>query len=62
MSKRLVSRFRLGLVAMCILGAFGGICARLVNLQVVQHEVLTKEVEGNRKRIVVSRARRGSVS
>ncbi len=61
MSKRLVSRFRLGLVATCILGAFGCIGARLVNLQVVQHEVLTKEVEGNRKRIVVSRARRGNI-
>lgn len=46
---------------MCILGAFGCIGARLVHLQVVQHEVLTKEVEGNRKRIVVSQARRGNI-
>jgi len=43
------------------MGAFGCIGARLVHLQVVQHEVLTKEVEGNRKRIVVSRARRGNI-
>ena len=61
MSKRLVSRFRLGLVAACILAAFGGIGARLVNLQVFQHEILAKEVEGNRKRIEVSKARRGNI-
>jgi len=61
MSKRLVSRFRLGLVAACILAAFGGIGARLVNLQVFQHEILAKEVEGNRKRIEVTKARRGNI-
>jgi cell division protein FtsI/penicillin-binding protein 2 len=61
MSKRLVSRFRLTVIAVCILGAFGGVGARLVNLQVFQHEVLTKEVEGNRKRIVVSKSRRGNI-
>ncbi len=61
MSKRLVSRFRLGLVAVAVLAAFFGIGARLVDLQVIQHEVLAKTVESARKRIVVTKARRGDV-
>lgn len=61
MSKRLVSRIRLGLVAVLILGSFGGIGARLVNLQLIRHEELAGLVEGARKRIVVTKARRGDV-
>lgn len=61
MSKRLVSRFRLGLVAVTVLAAFAGIGGRLVNLQVIQHEELARLVEGARKRIVVTKARRGDI-
>ncbi|MEZ5276419.1 MAG: penicillin-binding protein 2 [Opitutaceae bacterium] len=61
MSKRLVSRFRLCLVAAVILCSFGGIGARLVNLQYMQHEELARTVESARKRVVVTKARRGNI-
>lgn len=61
MSKRLVSRFRLSLVAVVVLAAFAGIGGRLVNLQVIQAEELARTVESARQRIVVTKARRGDI-
>ena len=61
MKRGFSSAFRLGLLCTVVLGCFGGIGYRLVDLQVVQADRLVSEVERARKRVQVINARRGDI-
>ncbi len=61
MSKGFISAFRLGIVCIAVLVGFAGIATRLVHLQVVQRDDLVRQVEKARKKVVVLKARRGSI-
>src|SRR5690625_3439853 len=61
MGPAFTSSFRLGLLCLVVLAAFGGIGTRLYMLHVVEAGELSTIIEQNRQQIVVNPARRGNI-
>lgn len=61
MSKGFASSYRLVLLAVAIIGCFGGLGVRLVFLHVIDREALVRVVEKARRQIIPQPARRGDI-
>ncbi len=61
MSRGFASNYRLVLLAVGIVGCFGGVGARLVQLHVIDRETLVAGIEKARWRIDIEKARRGDI-
>lgn len=61
MSPAFTSSWRLGVVCLAVLTAFGAVGTRLYLLHVVEADTLLEIVERNRRQIIVQSARRGNI-
>jgi cell division protein FtsI/penicillin-binding protein 2 len=61
MSKGFASNYRIVLLAVGVLGCFGGLGYRLVDLHVFQRDDLVRSVERARRQIIPETARRGDI-
>ncbi len=61
MNKAFISAWRLGLVVMVVMAAFGGIFGRLYYLHVWESKELQKIAENNRRKLEIKHSRRGNI-